>query len=99
MCLPLSSFLISFVFKNLLPISLLIRVDLPTPDEPIKAIVLPFVMYFFTAKYPPSNTPLVTSMSIPMAIDSTSKILLSTSLHKSDFVNAPYRCCHTIPSN
>lgn len=40
-CLPLSSFLNPLVSSIFSPISLLIKVDFPTPEEPINAIVFP----------------------------------------------------------
>lgn len=37
------------------PVSLFMSVDLPTPDEPINATVLPGSIYFMTASQSPSS--------------------------------------------
>src|SRR5699024_4877754 len=85
-CLHLSSFLISFVSIVFCPCKQLIRVDFPTPDDPINAAVLPLERNLFKDLYPSSEVLVVTSTSTPKAIEETSLSLISMSLHKSDFV-------------
>src|SRR5699024_2695595 len=85
-CLPLSSFLISFVSDIFCPCKQLIRVDFPTPDDPMNAVVLPLERNLFKDLYHSSEVLVVISTSTPKEIVETSLSLISMSLHKSDFV-------------
>ena len=85
-CLPLSSLRSPFVFSRSFPNRRLIRVDFPTPEEPIKAIVFPSEINGRSSLYPFSSVEVVTRTSIPKATADTSESLFSKSSHRSDFV-------------
>ena len=84
-CRPLSSFRKPLV-TNSVPAKRLIRVDLPTPEEPMKAAVLPHFRQGSICSWPASASEEVTSISAPMATDSAAAFLAATSLHKSALV-------------
>ena len=86
-CLPLPSSPISPVSRYSSPISLFISVDLPTPEEPINAAVLPSVTYGKSFLLLSLSKIFVTIMSTPNAAFSVCVIFSAISPHKSPFVS------------
>ncbi len=86
-CFPLSSLRSPLVFRYSFPNRRLIRVDFPTPEEPMNAIVFSSEINGKSSLCPFSSVEVVTKISIPKAIEDTSESLFSKSSHKSDFVS------------
>ncbi len=65
----------------------MIRVDFPTPEDPMNAIVFPSEINGRSTLYPFSSVEVVTRTSTPKATEDTSESFCSKSSHKSDFVS------------